>query len=190
MSVLFSWEDLFAAVDARFTAEQIGAPNLFGFNVQARQTVTGPRVLWVPGDDSSGDLGEIKGANRPGGNPRNLLNVHELFTIYCVSGDVTTADDDLANYHAARILMDQVLRAVTLHCGGYGNFAVKSAAWVLRRAKERQERRWGAAIRLVLARPSLVPDEVITLAPVDTLGEVTVQLGENPSTTEVFEVTP
>lgn len=150
---MLALELLYENVLARFAAElEVGATAIeqpFGWRSPARRTGA-QRIVWVPGDD--GDVGAVTGAIKPGRNPRPLWTIGELCTVYVEAYDRASAENDLAQYRATRLLLDQFLRAV--HHAAPGRVDVGRARWV----DDKNERRAGAAIRLVIEVEAMVPD--------------------------------
>lgn len=148
-------DHLYDAVTARFTAEFASPPlQVFGWREPAKRAGAMPRIVWVPGDDESGDLGTWLPARNPGRNPRPLATIGELVTVYFEAVDLTAPEDERAQYRAARLLYDAWLRAVYL--AAHGTFVVVAHRW----EKERSTRRYGATIRAVLSIQSMVPDVI------------------------------
>jgi hypothetical protein len=171
---------LYNAVVARFAAEGTLVPNSFGWREPAKQKAP-PVIEWVPGDDSNGAIGDIDAARSPGRLPaRPLATLHELVTVYIASVDATApgdAENEAKQYAATRFLFDAWYRAVYLAMRG--QFAIKSAGWVT----DKQVRRRGATIRVLLAVDAMIPDAQLTTAPVDTGASVTTALttgGDTP----------
>jgi len=109
------------------------------------------RITWVPGDES-GSLGEVGGARYPGRVPRPIANLVELFTVTVFAQDLADPENELAQYHAARLLFDRWLAAV--YRAAHGTFAIESSRW----ADDQKERRFGAAIVVVATVDAMVPD--------------------------------
>ena len=155
---MLALELLYESVLARFAAElEVGATAIeqpFGWRAPARHTGA-QRIVWVPGDD--GDVGAVTGAIKPGRNPRPLWTIGELCTVYVEAYDRSAPESEIAQYRAARLLLDQLLRAV--HHAMPGRIDIGRARWV----DDKNERRAGAAIRLVIAVEAMVPDlELVT----------------------------
>jgi hypothetical protein len=162
MPDMLALEALFDSVVARFTAEtpagQTTVPNLFGWREPAQKLTTGARVLWVPGDPN-GSVGDLLPATQPGRNPRSLATLLELFTVEVLAHDLTKLENERAQYHATRLLFDAWWRAVYLAMPG--RVGVKSTEWIT----DKNERRYGAAIRAVCTVSAMVPD-----APYEQIG--------------------
>lgn len=136
--------------------------NKFGWREVAKRGTPAPRIVWVPGDDASGALGDIGGSRAPGRLPeRPLATLHELLTVYVEGFDATGPEDERKQYAATRALFDSWYRAAYL--AAHGTFALRSAGWVI----DKLERRHGAAIRVVLSVDAMIPDAPRTTAPVD-----------------------
>ncbi len=141
-------------------------PNVFGWRKPAEQSNTSQRVVWVPGDDESGDLGDVGSAKFPGRNARSLATIGELCTVYLEAVDLTAPDDELAQYNAARFLFDAWYRAVYL--AARGTFAIARARWM----NDRATRRRGATIRVLCRIDAMVPDAPYQTAPIDVHAEI------------------
>lgn len=138
----------------------------FGWREPAKRSATF-RIVWVPGDDQSGDLGEVGPARNPGRNSRPLATVQELFTVYIEARDNTAPQNELAQYTAARLLFDAWLRAVYL--AAHGTFEIKSARWLA----DLKQSRAGATLRVLASVQAMVPDAPFEAAPADTAADVT-----------------
>jgi hypothetical protein len=162
MAIVFALPRLFDAVVARFAAESVAVPNVFGWREPAKRSGKTHRIVWVPGDDESGELGEIGEPKQPGRNPRPLATLDELFTVYIEARDDGAAEDELAQYIAARTLFDTWYRAVYL--AARGTIRIESSAWVI----SKKERRAGAAIRVLCTIEAAIVDAEEGIAPTDT----------------------
>ncbi len=158
---------LFDDVVARFAAEGLAVPNLFGWRESAKNT-PGKRVVWYPGDPR-GDLGDLAVARYPGRNPRPLATLHELFTVEITSNDAAGPENERSQYLAVRQLFDAWFRAV--HLAASGTYKIDSCEWVI----DKKERRHGACIRVVGSVEAMIPDTEITAAPVDTGADIDVE---------------
>jgi hypothetical protein len=134
-------ENLFNQVSASFAADGILATNLFGWRVPTQHPY-GPRVAWVPGDPSN-SAGLSTAPRGPGGVPRSLGMLRELFTVYFTAQDPADPENELAQYHIVRMLHDAWYRAV--YHTAFGTFWIRSEAWETKRS----ERRHGATLRVV-----------------------------------------
>lgn len=174
-------EVLYAAVVARFTAESVGAVNTFGWR-EPEKHVEGSRIAWVPGDPS-GKVGATVAARQPGREPRPLATLRELFTCVISGSDPAAPENELAQYKATRILRDIWFRAV--YKAAHGTFQIRDEQWIA----TRNERRHGAAIRVVIELDAMVPDIVQGVpAPVDSVAEITTHLNdEADAPTDVIE---
>jgi hypothetical protein len=160
----------------------VPVPNLFGWRSKAKQLVTGTRIVWIPGDDASGNVGKLAPARHPGRNPRPLHTLHELCTVYIVANDATAAEDERKQYEATRLLYDAWLRAV--YRAAHGTYEIVSSSWVT----DKLERRFGATLRVLISVEAMVPDAVQTAAPVDTHAEITTGIDSNGDATFTEEV--
>ncbi len=79
------------------------------------------------------------------------------------SNDPTDPENELLQYKATRLLRDAWHRAVYL--SARGTFQIRSEAWVI----DKNERRFGTALRIVCEIESMIPDEPLPIAPVDTV---------------------
>jgi hypothetical protein len=179
MTDTLALEQLYNDVVARFTAEGTSCTSLFGWRVPAQQ-VLGARIAWVPGDPS-GNAGQDGPARNPGRNPRPIGTLRELFHVIISSSDLTAPENELRQYKATRLLRDAWHRAVYL--AAHGTFAIQSETWIV----EKNERRFGAALRIVCVIESMIPDEPATTAPVDTSAVIDVSSLDQ---TETLTVSP
>lgn len=169
MAIILALPALVDAVTARFEAELDAPPaQSFGWREPARQPRS-HRIVWVPGDDEGDALGEVSAAKYPGRNPRPLATVHELATVYLEAVDTSARENERAQYVAARLLFDAWLRAVYL--AAHGTYRIESVRWVT----GAKERRYGAAIRVLLSIEAMVPDEAHELVPADAHAEIDVE---------------
>lgn len=165
MAIVLALPRLFDAVVARFAAESVLVPNAFGWRAPAQRPGVARRIVWVPGDDESGDLGELGPAKQPGRNPRPLATLDELFTVYIEARDTSSAsvaENERAQYQITRELFDIWYRAVYLEA--HGTIRIESSAWVI----DKKERRAGAAIRVLCTIEAAILDEEEGTAPTDT----------------------
>lgn len=158
---------LFDDVVARFLAEGLAVPNLFGWREPTKKIEPGKRIVWYPGDPQ-GDLGELGPARYPGRNSRPLATLYELFTVEITTNDSAAPENERAQYLAVRALFDSWYRAV--HLAAVGTFKIISNEWVI----TKKERRHGACIRVVASIEAMIPDAEITSAPVDTGADIDV----------------
>src|SRR5690554_2112996 len=81
---VFAVTYLYDRVKEFFEDEQIGTAFVFGWGKAWQQGPEGAgggnRIVWEPGD-SSAALGSLVPPKRIGGNPRQLANVQEIFTV-------------------------------------------------------------------------------------------------------------
>ncbi len=162
MAVFLALPWLFDMVSAQFAADGNDAVHLFGWRAVGKQ-VDSNRVVWVPGDPN-GDIGAVIAPRFPGvrESGRPLTNVLESFHCYITGYDRTAKDDERAQYTAARLLFDDVVRAIYL--AAHGNFEGKASRWVT----EKKEFRAGATILLTGTVRAVQPDTQVAKAPVDT----------------------
>lgn len=174
MTVVLALETLYDAVRARMDADTLAldptatpVPQPFGWREPPKRTGT-MRIVWVPGDDESGDIGELGPARNPGRNPRSLGTLRELFTVYIEAADQAAPENERKQYTATRLLFDAWLRAV--HLAAHGTFAIESASWV----NDKATRRYGATLRVLATIEAMVPDAPLEIAPVDTRASIAV----------------
>jgi hypothetical protein len=177
MTDTLALEQLYNDVVARFTAEGTTCDNLFGWRVPAQQVLR-PRIAWVPGDPS-GSVGQDGPARNPGRNPRPIGTLRELFHVIISSSDLTAPENELLQYKATRLLRDAWHRAVYL--AARGTFAIQSETWIV----DKNERRFGTALRIVCSIESMIPDEPAATAPVDTTAVLTVDALDQTDTLTV-----
>lgn len=179
MADTFALENLYNAVVARFTAEGTVCNNVFGWRTPAQQVI-GSRIAWVPGDPA-GNIGVNGPARNPGNNPRSIGTLHELFQVIVSSSDPSDPTNELLQYKATRFLRDAWFRAA--YIAARGTFQIQSEAWII----DKNERRFGAALRIVCEIQSMIPDEPAPTAPVDTSAALTVDALDQ---TETLTVSP
>jgi hypothetical protein len=179
-------EILYDQVSARITADHIAeelppttppappAPvpvfQSFGWREPPKQLSSTRSIIWVPGDDDTGDLGRMLPAKYPGRNPRPLGNLAELFTVYISAHDPTAPDDERKQYHATRLLFDEWWRAVYLSGVQHSEIALVKSGWLIKKIQHR----YGATLRLVGAIQSMIPDYTLQSVPADTEALITV----------------
>jgi hypothetical protein len=178
MAVVLALPRLYDAVVARFAADAaaleqdppaVPPAQPFGWRAPAQQP-RGARIVWVPGDDSSGDLGELGPAKQPGRDPaRPLATLGELFTVYLEAHDGSAPENERAQYQATRELFDAWWRAVYL--AAHGTVTVEDARWMT----ARKERRFGATLRVLASVEAMVPDAPYAYAPLDTRAVIDVE---------------
>lgn len=159
-------EKLYNDVVDRFAGEGTICDNLFGWRIPAQQVI-GPRIAWVPGDPS-GSAGEDGPARNPGRNPRPIGTLHELFYVVISASDASAPENEFLQYKATRLLRDAWHRAVYL--AARGTFQIKSETWVV----DKNERRFGSALRVVCTIQSMIPDEPLVGVPVDTVAQLAI----------------
>lgn len=176
---------LFDAVAARVTAEgPADCDVVFGWRAPARARLKRRRISVIPGDATTGDVGEIAAGGPSAGDGiyRTLATLRELATIECEAHDPSAPEDELAQYCETRALYDVAVRAAMLAMPG--RVLVSSTEWETRRS----ERRHGALLRVVLELSAVIPDAPpdidgagIVVAPDETgpmTAEGVVRLGE------------
>ncbi|HSN30625.1 MAG TPA: hypothetical protein VLT45_30270, partial [Kofleriaceae bacterium] len=69
--------------------------NLFGWRETAKKITAAPRIVWIPGDDKSGSIGEFGAGKYPGTQPaRPLGQINELVTVYVEGFDASSPEDE------------------------------------------------------------------------------------------------
>lgn len=179
MAVVLALPHLYDAVVARFAAEGTSVPNVFGWREPTKRSQTARRIVWVPGDDKTGELGELGAAKFPGRDPRPLATLDELFTVYLSAQDPTAPETERAQYQIARELFDAWWRAV--HLAAHGTVVLRKSSWVI----ERKERRFGATIRALCSIQAMVPDAVADFAPLETGAEIATSELDVTETTKI-----
>lgn len=166
----FALTTLVADVKALFTSEGNTANVVFGKRESTKQINQGTgranRVVFSPGDPA-GKAGSYTGAKVTRKGPsfagrkasKSLGTFLEKATVYCWSVDATTAaalNDESKQYDAARLLHDQVIRAIYRSPNvGHGTFKISGPQWV----QDKVERRFGAEIMFQLEFEAMIPDE-------------------------------
>lgn len=170
MAVIFALENLFDRVQTRFTTEGTNVVMKFGWREPYRQLTQPARIVWVPGDPV-GDIGALVAPKYPGQNPRPLQDLIERFHVF-ISGVDASSPANLQNerkqYNATRLLYDAWIRAVYLEAHGTFNVRDFSSAWII----DKNEKRYGAAIRVSGAIQAMIPDQAVPIAPVDTSAHI------------------
>lgn len=178
-------EIMYDRIAARFTADSVACEFAFGWKAPPRQgRLPAAHIVITPGDPSGKLAKSHTGARYPGQiDRRSVGGMWELFTAYISAHDPTAApDDERAAYRATRLLYDAWLRAFYL--SGFGNFTIESDKWIT----TRKEGRFGASLEVVGGILAVIPDSVVTLAPVDVKAELTESLLS--SADAVVEVLP
>lgn len=177
--------NLYDGVVARFLTDGTAVPQLFGWRspAQGGATLGDTRIVWYPGDPR-GQLGKVGAPRSPGGNPRSLATIAELFTVEITGCDPSSPFNERLQYQATRFLLDAWLRAVAL--GEYGRFLIQGTEWLI----EKNEVRFGATIRVVATIEAMVPDTAYETAPVDTTVVLATTTLDNTETTTIPEPTP
>lgn len=143
------------------------------------------KISYVPGDDE--DAGEIVQAKQPGRNPRPLHTFNERVTVIVDAAaiDVTPvptptspAEDQLAQWREARLLMNAFVRAVYL---------AATCTYTFDRVEllhpERKFRTHGYAYKLVMTLEEMIPDKALTTAPVNVHASYLTRLTDNENQT-------
>jgi len=169
--VCFALPTLFDAVVARFALDSTNVEQHFGWREPQKYKTARARIVWVPGDEG-GNVGDVRPARNPGGNPRSLATLAELFTVYISANDPRSPEDEREQYVATRALFDAWFRAV--YRAAHGTFAVTSTTWNI----SKNERRHGAELVCACWVEALVPDSAYVLAPADTEAMITTSLDD------------
>lgn len=182
MSIILAVPRLFDAVVALAATESDpSVPQVFGWRELAKHPIgpsagTARRIVWVPGDDASGAMGDLGPARQPGRNPRPLATLHELVTVYLETVDLGAPENERTQYQACRELYDAWYRWV--HLSAPGTFEIVSSGWVT----TQKERRFGTAIRVVLAVQAMVADSTLSTIGTDARAEWTLEVSGNTET--------
>jgi len=136
----------------------IGVVVTFGRRERTKQINQGTgranRVVFQPGDDGSGKMGTYAPPRNPGRLPRPLFTLREIAYVYCWAYDPTDPNNEQLQYEAAKLLHDQVLRAIYKSRVGHGTIQVKDPTL----QAQKTERLFGYEIRFTLELESMVPD--------------------------------
>jgi len=151
MADTLALEKLFNDVVTRFTAESTPISNVFGWQTPKHRGAQQNRICWVPGDPS-GATGQVSSARNPGGNPRAIGTLDELFTVIIEAKDLTSAENELLQYKAARFMFDTWYRAAYLSVRNL--LSVKSTSWLV----DRTARRYGATLQVICEIKAMIPD--------------------------------
>lgn len=168
MAIVLALPLLFDSVVARFDADAAAedppvdsVPQFFGWRERSKQPGVARRIVWIPGNDDNGDLGDVVGPKYPGKNShtvgRPLATLAEVFTVYVEGEDPTDPENERAQYQIVRELFDAWYRACYL--AAHGTFTIESSNWM---KPERSERRYGATIRVVCVIEAMIPDHPLT----------------------------
>jgi hypothetical protein len=160
MAVVLAIPRLFDAVAATLAVRQPHVKLSFGWREPSKQNPGVHRIVCVPGDEA-GKLGVIN-APRLDGRPRSVAALEELCTWEIMSGS-PAREVERAQYQVTRELFDAWLLAV--YEAARGTYRIVSATWI----DAKKERRFGAAIRVVLAVQAPVPRmQTAVGVPIDT----------------------
>lgn len=163
----FALRLLYNDVKALFVSDQGPDVNVvFGRRQPPQQTNTHTaaghfgRVVFAPGDPSGkmGKYGPPKTARVPFGEHRRraVATLFELATVYCLGFDPSAPNDEAAQYEAARLIHDYVIRAIYRSPNvGHGSYTLGDPQWLV----PEKERKWGAECFFVIALEARIPDE-------------------------------
>lgn len=167
MAVTLALPRLYQAVVARFLAEAPTPGNpiatqYFGWREVAKQH-PGPRIVWVPGLPN-GEMGPLEPPRFPGRRAagRPLHNTPEAFHCFVTGYDDTAKTDELLQYTAARLLYDELIRAIYLEA--HGTIGASKASWVT----DKKEFRAGATLLFTSSVQAVHTDREAATAPADT----------------------
>lgn len=148
---------LYCQVVSRFQEDGNTTPHLFGWREPARRETPGSRIVWIPGDDDDGSMGEVTVARYPGRLPAKPLGtLNELFTVRIWGQADDAPEDERAQYLAARFLFDEWYRAAFL--AARDTIKVTDTRWDV----TFKERRHGACIRALCTIEAMIPDHCQT----------------------------
>lgn len=154
----FAITNLFDAVTESFEDDSVPVPNLFGWRERGRKLVVGPRIVWIPGDDKTNELGTHAAPRSPGYvatlGDRSLGTLGEYCTVYICARNSELPEVEREQYVVCRQLYDTWFRAV--YHAVYGSFSISKPAWV--KGSNNSERAYGVAIRVVLTLQAAIPD--------------------------------
>lgn len=188
MADTLALEKLYNDVVTRFTAESTAISNVFGWQTSAHRGARQNRICWVPGDPS-GAVGQVSSARNPGGNPRCIGTLDELFTIYIEAKDITSPENELLQYKAARFMFDTWYRAAYLSVRNL--LSIKSTSWMV----DRTARRFGATLQAICEIKAMIPDVAYIDASVDDDLEATAAIeldsdATDPVASEDIDIPP
>lgn len=188
MADTLALEKLYNDVVSRFFSESTNISNVFGWQSTRHRGAQQNRICWVPGDPS-GAAGQVSSARNPGGNPRAIGTLDELFTVYIEAKDLTSAENELLQYKAARFIFDTWYRAAYLSVKNL--LSVKSTSWMV----DRTTRRFGATLQVICEIKAMVPDSVYIDAAESEDLEATAAIeldsdGIDPVASEDLEIPP
>ena len=166
--VQFPIPAVFDAVVAQFAEDGTSVPNEFGWRAKPRKNNSDARIVWVPGDDLSGDAGKIAAPRSPGIPDRPLATFHEKCTVYIYGVELVSPESQRAQYISARRIFDAWYRA--LHLAVYGVYAITSVTWA--HSRKSVERMRGAAIRVVFSVQARIPDVPYSTVPYDQAADI------------------
>lgn len=154
MTDVLALERLYNLVSVSLTSSDFGpVAHPFGWREPTKRAHrNGARIIWVPGDDENGDVGEFKAPKYPGRLPRPIATVDELFTVYVEADDPTAPESEIAQYKATRLLSDAWWSAA--YAVAHGTIKIVRASWVI----DKRERRHGATMRLLCTVEAMVSD--------------------------------
>lgn len=174
--ICFALPALFDAVVAQFSEDCTEVANDFGWREWSKHKRGDSRIVWIPGDETD-SAGEMRPARNPGGNPRSIGTLGELFQCRIEAFDPSAPENERKQYEATRALYDAWYRAVYL--SAHGTFTIESLTW----NTSKNERRHGASLIVVCEIEALVPDSAYAFAPDDTEAQILTSVEDVTETT-------
>jgi hypothetical protein len=169
---VLAWDVVYDSIVARFA--ELASPATFAFGWREPEVLEEtPRIVFVPGDDTTNDIGEVTPPRNVGEVARDLLQIGELFTIYIAARDDTDRENERLQYRVSRFLLDDFLAA--LYLAATGTHRIVSLRWVRPKAALRT----GGSIRVVVALEAPVPDEAAGVEVANAVGVTTTELLDN-----------
>ncbi len=173
MAEMLALVHIYNSVKAELVADGVTAEVVFGRREPAKaiNKTAGGRICFVPGG-LDGKAGRYAPPRDPGRNPAPLMSFREAVEVYCWGYDDTAAEDELAQYVAARTLHDSVVRAITRVMFGtaQGSIEFTNPHWVVNNV----ERIYGAELVFTLDIPGMIAatsdDEAVPTTYSNTVG--------------------
>jgi len=157
---ILALENLYNGVRAYFDANgwtKVYQP--FGWREPAQQQTVEDRIAWVPGD-RSGFVGELEGTTQPGGVPRYLATLNEVFHVVVSTwADEKEPESELLAWRSTRILWGRWYEAA-FHVA-QGTFTIRRQEWV----QIHKERRSGTALIATITIQSPMYSDEWTIIP-------------------------
>lgn len=163
-------EALFDAVREAFEADGIDSEqveHVFGWREPPQHRLARCRIVWVPGDDQTEELGTVSdGIRKASANPRAIGQLQEFATVHLEAWESSEPENERLQYRAARALFDAWWRAV--YRSPIGVVTLARVSYV----NPKMERRYGVTIRALIEVQAPIPDIPLT-AVVDAGAEIT-----------------